>query len=290
MHTIPITSSDGARTVVEVYGDSGPSVLFLPGLGVPISYFAPFLEAWAEHGYTIYALELRGMPLSSTTDVRAHSFGYAHALDVDIPAVIAQTPIEAPFILAGHSLGGQLSMLYAGRGTGEVAAVISIASGSSHASALSSRRLRMRRRTQVGTIGIIARTLGYHPGDRLGFGGRQPRRMIEDWAHEARTGRFLLAGSMVDDEAGIGTITRPVLMLTLDGDRLISPAASALLAARAVSAPVTAQHLTDAEPFDHFRWARRQPHQVAGAVSDWLDTIQLPRNGGHHPNASDTNV
>lgn len=273
MHSIPITSSDGATTVVEVYGSSGPSVLFLPGLGVPIAYFAPFLENWAERGFTIYALELRGMPQSSTTDVRAHTFGYAHALDFDIPAVIAQTPIEKPFILAGHSLGGQLSMLYAGRRTGEVAAVVSIASGSSHASALSSRRLRMRRRNQVRTIGVIARTLGYHPGDRLGFGGRQPRTMIEDWAHEARTGRFVLAGSTVDDEAGIATITEPVLMLTLQGDRLISPAASALLGARAVSAPVTALHLSDEKPFDHFRWARRQPAVVADAVVDWLRVL-----------------
>jgi len=270
VRSFPITSSDGASTVVEVYGNSGPSVLFLPGLGVPITYFAPFLEAWAERGYTIYALELRGMPLSSTTDIRSNEFGYAHALEFDIPAAIAQTPIETPFILAGHSLGGQLSMLYAGRGTGEVTSVISIASGSSHPSALRSPRLRFRRRAQVGTIGVIARTLGYHPGDRLGFGGRQPRRMIEDWAHEARTGRFQLAGSSFDDEAGIATITQPVLMLTLEGDRLISPAASGLLAARATSAAVTQQHLTDGAPFDHFRWARKQPARVADAVTAWL--------------------
>jgi len=270
VRTLPITSSDGATTVVEVYGNSGPSVLFLPGLGVPISYFAPFLEAWSARGYTIFALELRGMPQSSTTDIRSQDFGYAHALELDIPAVVAQTPIATPFILAGHSLGGQLSMLYAGRGTGEVSAVISIASGSSHASALASPRLRLRRRTQVGTIGVIARTLGYHPGDRLGFGGRQPRRMIEDWAHEARTGRFRLDGSTFDDEAGIATITQPVLMVTLEGDRLISPAASALLGARAVTAPVDAVHLTEGAPFDHFRWARKQPAEVADAVTAWL--------------------
>ncbi|WP_161972352.1 alpha/beta fold hydrolase [Glaciihabitans arcticus] len=275
MRTLPISSSDGASTVVEVYGNSGPSVLFLPGLGVPISYFAPFLTEWADRGFTIYALELRGMPLSSTTDIRSNEFGYAHALEFDIPAAIAQTDIAVPFILAGHSLGGQLALLYTGRGTSEVAAVISIASGSSHASALKSSRLRIRRRAQVGTIGIIARTLGYHPGDRLGFGGRQPRRMIEDWAHEARTGRFRLAGSTFDDEGGIATITQPVLMLTLEGDRLISPEASGLLAARAVAAEVTKLHLTDERPFDHFRWARKQPAQVAGAVTIWLGQQQI---------------
>ena len=270
MHSLPITSSDGETTVVEVYGTEGPHVVFLPGLGVPIAYYAPFLDDWASRGFTIFALELRGMPQSSTTDVRAHDFGYAHALDVDLPALIDQTPIETPFVLSGHSLGGQLSMLYAGRDHGDVSAVITIASGSSHASTLPSARGRLLRQLQVATISATARALGYHPGDRLGFGGRQPRRMIGDWAHEARTGTYRLAGSSRDDEGALAGIRVPVLMVTLEGDRLISPAAATHLGDRAAAARVTALHVRDEEPLDHFRWARRQPTTVAAVVANWL--------------------
>jgi predicted alpha/beta hydrolase len=270
MHSLPILSPDGASTVVEVYGTEGPHVVFLPGLGVPIAYYAPFLEDWAGRGFTIFALELRGMPQSSTADVRANDFGYAHALDVDIPALIEQTPIEQPFVLAGHSLGGQLSMLYAGRDHGDVTAVVTIASGSSHASTLPTAGGRILRALQVATISATARALGYHPGDRLGFGGRQPRRMIGDWAHEARTGTYRLAGSSRDDESALAGIRVPVLMLTLEGDRLISPAAAAHLGNRATSTTLTALHVHDGEPLDHFRWARRQPTIVAAAVANWL--------------------
>ena len=266
----PITSRDGATTVVEVYGDGGRHVVFLPGLGVPIAYYQPFLDDWAARGFTIFALELRGMPQSSTTDVRAHDFGYAHALDVDLPALIEQTPLEQPFVLAGHSLGGQLSMLYAGRDHGDVSAVITIASGSSHASALPTAAGRLLRRLQVATISATARTLGYHPGDRLGFGGRQPRSMIGDWAHEARTGTYRLAGSSRDDESALPGIHVPVLMVTLEGDRLIAPSAAARLGDRATGTTVTASHLRGDEPIDHFRWARRQPRIVAEAVATWL--------------------
>jgi len=268
--TLPIVSADGATTVVEVYGDSGPSVLFLPGLGIPIAYYAPFLTDWAERGFTIYALELRGMPQSSTADIRAHDFGYAHALDLDIPAVLSQTPIAQPAILAGHSLGGQLALLFAARTPRAVSKVAAIASGSSHHSTLPTPRLRLRRRTQVGTIGLLARTLGYHAGDKLGFGGRQPRTMIEDWAHEARTGAYRLAGSTVDDELGLASVTQPVLMLTLEGDRMITPAAAQHLGQRAAAADLTVMHLVGY--FDHFRWARKQPAVVAAAVSGWLET------------------
>ena len=278
MRSVTVPAADGTTTVVEIYGTGGVSVLFLPGLGVPIAYYAPFLSDWAERGYMIHALELRGMPQSSTTDVRRHDFGYAHALDVDIPAVIEHTGIATPFVLAGHSLGGQLSLLYAGRDRGDVAAVVTIATGSSHPSALPSPRLRARRRVQIGVIAGTARALGYFPGDRMGFGGRQPRTMMADWAHEARTGRYRLAGSTTDDEAGLAGIRQPVLMVTLDGDRLISPAAAALLGRRAAGAPRTELHLPGGEePFDHFRWARRQPTIVAETVASWLDaTLRRP--------------
>jgi len=266
----PITSADGATTVVEVYGDSGPHVVFLPGLGVPIAYYAPFLDDWASRGFTIFALELRGMPQSSTTDVRAEDFGYAHVLDVDLPAVVAQSPLEKPFVLAGHSLGGQLSMLYAGRDHGDVSAVVTIASGSSHPSTLPTLAGRSVRRTQVAIIGVTSRLLGYHPGDRLRFGGRQPRRMIGDWAHEARTGTYRLAGSSRDDESALSGIRVPVLMVTLEGDRLISPAAAAHLANRATGVTVETRHVLHTEAIDHFRWARKHPRIVADAVSAWL--------------------
>ena len=275
MRSIAVAAPDGTTTVVEVYGTAGIPVLFLPGLGVPIAYYAPFLSDWAERGYVIHALELRGMPQSSTTDVRRHDFGYAHALDVDIPAVLAATGIPTPFVFAGHSLGGQLALLYAGRRLGDLSAVITIASGSSHPAALPTAGRRLHRRAQIGMIAGATRALGYFPGDRLGFGGRQPRTMMADWAHEARTGRYLLAGSGSDDEAGLAGIRQPVLMVTLDGDRLISPAAAALLGRRAAGAPRTELHLPRGdEAFDHFRWARRQPAIVAEAVAAWLDATR----------------
>ena len=271
MRSLAVTAADGATTVVEVYGSVGAPVLFLPGLGVPIGYYAPFLTAWAAHGFVVHALELRGMPQSSISDVRRHDFGYAHALDVDIPAVLAHTGIGTPFTIAGHSLGGQLSLLYAGRDRGDVAAVVAIASGSSHPSALPTLARRLHRRAQIGMIAGMARTLGHFPGDKVGFGGRQPRTMMADWAHEARTGQYLLAGSSADDEAGLADIHVPVFMITLDGDRLISPAAAALLGERAADAPLTALHLPRGEePYDHFRWARRQPTVVADTVATWL--------------------
>jgi predicted alpha/beta hydrolase len=273
--SIAIRSTDGATTVVEAFGSSGEPVLFLPALGVPLHYYRPLLARWGALGYRVFALELRGMPQSSTTDVRANDFGYHHALALDIPAAIAQSPLAGErFVAAGHSLGGQLALLYAAGHTDGVRAVVTIASGSSHHGALTGFAEQARRRAQVATIRGISRVLGYFPGHRLGFGGRQARTIMADWGFEGRHGRFRIAGSTADHEAELAALDRPVFMLTLDGDPILPRAASDALGARLVAARLDTLHVDRAEnggePFDHFRWARRTPDVVLEPVAIWL--------------------
>jgi predicted alpha/beta hydrolase len=271
--TIAVTARDGATTVVEAFGSAGEAVLFLPALGVPLHYYRPLLGEWAQRGYRVFGLELRGMPQSSTTDVRTHDFGYNHALTLDIPAALEAGGIEGPFLLAGHSLGGQLALLYAASHPAEVRAVVTIASGSSHHGAFRSPAARAKRRGQMATVRAIIGVLGWFPGHLVGFGGRQPRTMIADWSHEGRVGRFVLAGSAVDHERDLAELDLPVLMLTLDGDTIVPRESSDHLGARLASARVETVHVdrsATGTAFDHFRWARRTPGAVVDPVTCWL--------------------
>jgi predicted alpha/beta hydrolase len=275
--TIPIRSADDATTVVEAFGHHGPQVLFLPALGVPLHYYRPLLARWADAGYRLYGLELRGMPQSSTADVRAYDFGYNHALALDIPAAVAAVGIETPFLLAGHSLGGQLALLYAAGHPDDVRAVATLASGSTHHGAFASVRGRAKRRGQLGLIRAITGAFGWFPGHLVGFGGRQPRTMMSDWGHEGRTGRFVLAGSSADHEAQLAALEHPVLMLTLDGDPIVPRVSSLHLGARLPAARLETVHVPRAEnggaAFDHFRWARRTPDAILGPVTAWLAAL-----------------
>jgi len=275
--TIEIRSADDATTVVEAFGHDGPQVLFLPALGVPLHYYRPLLARWADVGYRVYGLELRGMPQSSTSDVRAHDFGYNHALALDIPAAIAAAGLETPLLLAGHSLGGQLALLYAAGHPEQVRAVTTLASGSTHHGAFASVRGRAKRRGQLGLIRAITGTVGWFPGHLVGFGGRQPRTMMADWGHEGRTGRFVLAGSTADHEAELAALALPVLMLSLDGDPIVPRVSSLHLGRRIPAARLTTEHVprsaNGGEPFDHFRWARRTPDAVLGPVEAWLAAL-----------------
>ena len=264
-----VTAADGHETELEVFGSAAdPALLFLPALGVPISYYEPFLAQLASVGFHVHGLELRGMPHSSITNVRNTDFGYKHMLTLDIPAALVALPAD-PAALVGHSLGGQLALLYAALNPGFSAPLVAIASGSSFHGTVASRRGRRIRRRQVAAVPVIVGALGYFPGHRLGFGGRQPKSVMRDWALEGQTGRY--AGEL---ESGLANVHNSVLSITLEGDRLITEAAAAHLSERLTSASVSTVQLqaeaNAGKPFDHFRWARSNPAPVVRAITEFL--------------------
>jgi predicted alpha/beta hydrolase len=272
----PVASTNGLTLTVEEFGAPGPSasLVFLPALGVPVTYYRPLFETWAARGRHVVGVELRGMPRSPVSDLRRDSFGYAHLLREDLPAIFTDPAVAAAdrVVLVGHSLGGQLALLSGAAGTVRADAVVAIATGTSSPATQRSRLGRARRATGVRFIGAVTRSLGYWPGHRLGFGGRQPRMLMSDWAYEARTGRYRIRGDRTDYEAALSGLAVPALLLAIAGDRMIPEAAVDHLARRL---PAQVGRATIEAGADHFRWARRMPEKVVAGVEDWLATRRL---------------
>ena len=141
-----------------------------------------------------------------------------------------------------------------------------MASGSSSATH-PTRLARVRRRAAVHALDTVTRSLGYWPGHRLGFAGRQPRTLMTDWVHEARHGRYRLQGDQTDYEAALRTLTVPTLLIDIAGDRMNPPGSVDHLAAR-LSGPADRIRV-DTYP-DHFRWARRTPEKTIRPIESWL--------------------
>jgi predicted alpha/beta hydrolase len=276
-----VTCRDGGVVEFAEHGsahrrDDAASVLFLPALGVPIGYYDGMLGAWAAGGRHIVAVERRRMPRLSRREVRASRYGYATIIREDLPAVVASGVFGGAggIVLAGHSLGGQLALLAAASGAIDVAAVVAIASGTSSPAAQDTRVGRLQRRGQVLLVDALSALLGYWPGDRLGFGGRQPRSLMRDWCHEGRRGAYRLHGDAADHEAALARMSLPLLVVSLAGDRTIPQAAVEHLLGRL---PADAEHRriepAAAAAFDHIRWARREHGRVVGAVEEWIATV-----------------
>jgi predicted alpha/beta hydrolase len=210
--------------------------------------------------------DLRGTGASTPKPSRASRYGYAD-LAGDVGAVLDALKDRRAgrrTVLIGHSLGGQACALHlALTPESTVDGLVFVAVGLPYWRGYQgNRRASVFAFTQG--IGVISAVLGVWPG--WGFGGRQARGVMRDWAYTARNGRFpslnsggARHGAGHDPEAALARIDVPVLAVSVEHDQYTPPATTDLLCAKLTAAPVTREHYTLAEaggPLDHFTWAR----------------------------------
>jgi len=249
------------------------SLLLLPALGVPARKYARCASLLAEAGIHVTVMEWRGVGDSPLRASRRCDFGFAELLDTDIPAALRgmrEAAPDAPLWIMGHSLGGHLGAITAGRLQETLDGLILVACGSPWLEAYEG-PTRRRIHLLSALIPACNALLGYFPGDRIGFGGRQPRRLMCDWRALANTGRYSAQGVDEDLEAGLAHYAGPVLSLRMADDDFAPAAAvqavtTKLRAARLEQAVLGADEL--GAPADHFRWAK-QPEAVVGRVTAW---------------------
>lgn len=245
-----------------------PVVIVWPAMGVPARFYRPLATALGEEGLTAVVADLRGTGASTPAPSRASRYGYADLVD-DIGAVLdALKPrIDGrTTILLGHSLGGQACALHlALTGDVRVHGLALVAVG------LPWYRAYPRPRS-VGVLGYtqwinaVSAAAGVWPG--WGFGGRQARGVIRDWAYTARHGRFPLLRGM-DPEAALRRVRTPILAISVEHDQFTPPATLDALCAKMPDAPLERVHLSVEETgpgIDHFTWVK-SPLPIATRVA-----------------------
>ncbi|MEU6024509.1 alpha/beta fold hydrolase [Micromonospora sp. NPDC047134] len=270
---------DGARLGIQVYPEptgpaEAPVVLVVPAMGVRARYYRPFATALRAAGLRVVVADLRGTGESTPRASRACRYGYPE-LAADIGAVRAA--LKARFdgrrtLLLGHSLGGQAAVLHlALHGEQEVDGLVLTAVGIPYWRDFTGpRRYGVLPYTQG--IAATARLLGVWPG--WGFGGRQARGVIRDWAYTARTGRFPdLEG--VDTEAAVRQIRTPVLAVSFAHDQYTPHATLDRLCAKLPGAAVARVRYPDPQGvrLDHFTWVRHAAEPLAARVADFAATL-----------------
>ncbi|MFB7868151.1 alpha/beta fold hydrolase [Streptomyces sp. NPDC056069] len=286
---VMIESSAGghlASTVTLPLGDPDAVVLVCPALGVRADYYTPFCQLIADMGVAVVVADLRGQGDSVPQAGRSTRHGYHVLASRDWPSLVAWTRErfghEVPLFLLGHSIGGQISLHYSALAKNEVDGLVLVASGSVDYRVFNGlARLKVLLGTQF--VAGVATLLGYWPGHLLGFAGRQPARLMRDWARIARSGRFCPEGSDVDYEGLLETSRGlPTLAISLAGDSLAPPAAVDRLCSKQSNSRVERWHYEPREgtKADHVRWVR-DGAEIASYIRSWMDGNGASARPGH---------
>lgn len=284
---ILIRVADGAtiKTTWFAGKDARASIIVFPAMGVEASFYHRFCYSLAAAGFNALPVDLRGHGQHSVRASRVTRFGFKEMLQYDWPAALKTAKglaPEAPVILAGHSLGGQLSALYATLCPREVKALLLLATPSVYFRGWSfPANLKILAMTQLAWG--IAELVGYFPGDVLGFAGRESAGVIRDWARNARTGKYEPERMSQDFASDLKRLKLPVLSVSFSDDAFCPRAATDNLLAKIGSPSVTHWHLTPAslelEKIGHFSWAK-QREKLLERIVPWMLENTLASESG----------
>ncbi len=283
---IPVQMDDGTSSGVTLFtrgmDDEAPVILCMPAMGVPADYYEPLALAGVEQGWHMITADLRGIGHSSVRASRHTQFGYHHLVNYDWPAFVSAAREKFPtnpILLLGHSLGGQLSALYASANPKKVKGLILVASGSVWYRGWDFPR-------NVGLIitsqfiRAVAEILGYFPGKRLGFAGTESKQLIRDWAGTALSGRYDSIGDSINYEALLRSVRIPILAISFAADSFAPYRAVQNLYNKMSKAPATHYHFQAEDlglsrnQVDHFQWVKK-PAPIVLTISQWLSGILL---------------
>lgn len=280
-NTIKISFPDGATTEASLFRASPKKekaiIVGFPAMGVRAAYYEPFAKALSERGISCIFSDLRGLGTSSVRASRKSDFGYTQLLqDYDtIIQYVSSRFSNRPLFLLGHSLGGQVGSLYLSRYNNSIKGFIQIACCSVYYKGWKGNgQYRVLFFTQLANL--IGQTLGYFPGHKLGFGGREARTVIKDWSKQGRSGNYILTEDDFDYESALLQIQIPLLSISIDRDWNAPQKAVEHLLQKFQAATIERQHVNGKEigleKLNHFNWAKTPDHFVK-TIETWMTTL-----------------
>jgi len=237
-------------------------------MGVAARHYVPFAQALAARGVGVALHEWRGIGSSDRRAGWRCDWGYRELLgdlEASVEAVTRAHP-QARLWIGGHSLGGQIAALACAREPARYAGLVLVASGAPYWRMFRHRWAVLAAYVFAPLLGVV---FGHVPGRQIGFGGREARGVIGDWARSGRSGRYGANGLDFDFERALAASSVPMFAHRLADDWL-GPAASLdwLLgkipgARREIVVYGPADLGTMA---DHFSWMK-QPATIAQRIS-----------------------
>jgi len=275
---IKFTVADGIENLITINAcdDSHYMILCVPAMGVAAKQYNLLLQELVNCGFTSACYDLRGNGNSSIRANRINNFGYAQLAEEDLPKAIECLLEYYPnkkLVLLGHSLGGQICSLYISQNPGIVDQLVLAASCSVYYKNWpSTYRWGLLFFAQFSSL--ISAILGHFPGRTLGFGGREARNIMKDWAYNARTGDYKLCNSRFNYLPFPSVPNLDVLAINFSDDQLAPNKATDHLLSKLSANNISKIQVSGDDigriKATHFNWLR-SPEYVAKIIAGYLN-------------------
>lgn len=276
MELIDLQYWDNTKSKIRLFKSPNATMTFimLPAMGTKARYYEIFAERLNREGYQVVIADWRGHGDFDTRASRKVNFGYKELVQ-DIGSLVEYLNHSLPNtqkIILGHSLGGQLGSLFASRYPDQIDALILIASCLVYYKGwegFEATKVLM----AVNLFPLICNMVGYFPGKKIGFAGREAKQVMKDWSLNGRTGKYILFKDAFDYEASLATLEKDILAFSMDKDYMApKKAVENLLDKYNNQSKITHLHVgseeTNIEGLNHFNWAKN-PDYFVNEIKNW---------------------
>jgi predicted alpha/beta hydrolase len=259
--TVTYVSADGTRGRTCIVAPPAPKALlyWLPGMGIGVRSNLAFARALAQRGFAVAVHEWRGLGESDLRASRRRNWGYHELLDLDMPAGLRATRAtfaRLPLWIGGHSLGGQLAIIELALKRFAFEGALLVASGQPTWRSFAGRSRWVWAFAKV--LPAFCRIVGFFPGKLLGFGGRQPRTLMTEWASTIARGDYHLPAFEGYLNSALADLRARAVAIQFTDDWLSPLQALERLRQMTPEADWEVHRLSKAElrdaPADHFGW------------------------------------
>ncbi|NNF34323.1 MAG: alpha/beta fold hydrolase [Saprospiraceae bacterium] len=237
-------------------------VIILPAMGVRGSYYKRLARCIVEEKEKdVITLDYRGMGTSTVRADRRNKIGYQAMINdlYEIVNSIIDDKSYNQIELCGHSLGGQVACMFGARYSDCINHIILIGSSLPYYKDWPGKRRHWLK--FAGKFFVpLSQLIGYFPGQKFGFAGREGIQTMKDWCHLVNTGRLEPMGSSFNYNSAIEKYTGKVRAFSFTEDEMTPSETVSQLVNKFKSSASVSHHII--EGFNHFNWSKSPLHIV----------------------------
>ncbi len=215
------------RATIWEHNDDSPIIIIAPATGVSRGYYRAFAQFLFENGLQVITYDNRGIGESRPRSLKGFTALMQEWADKDLEGVInwiSNSQPDAPLLLVGHSVGGQLLGFVPSLEQFRALLFVAVQTGY-WGNWTGFNRVRIQFLWYV-AIPLLSQIFGYFPAKLFGLGEDLPADVARQWAEWGRSPGYIFDHVLDPVKDNYRLLKRPLRAYSFTDDTLLAPKAA----------------------------------------------------------------